>query len=187
MNIYSWIIIGCWAPFLGYWAYASVGTKRNKTGTLLSIPTASRILLFIAVAAALAVEAHAPHSEVPPAPDPFFAALGCIICASGIAFAVWARYHLGRNWGMPMSEKEDRELVSTGPYAFVRHPIYTGVILGLIGSAAVSGGWWWLIALIGASYFIIAALREEAMLSKELPAGYPEYRARTRMLVPFIW
>ena len=59
--------------------------------------------------------------------------------ASGIGLAIWARIHLGRNWGMPTSQKADPELVTTGPYRFVRHPIYTGLLVALLGTALAVG------------------------------------------------
>src|SRR6185503_8446049 len=104
----------------------------------------------------------------------------------GITFAIWARYTLGRNWGMPMSVKEKPELVTSGPYALVRHPIYTGVLLALLGSTFVVGLWWLIIFAVGTIYFLYSAAREEALMMKEFPNEYPAYKARTKMLIPLI-
>jgi protein-S-isoprenylcysteine O-methyltransferase Ste14 len=62
------------------------------------------------------------------------AAIGALVFACGIALAVWARLHLGRNWGMPMTQRAEPELVTSGPYRFVRHPIYTGLLTALLGT-----------------------------------------------------
>lgn len=184
MNIYTGVVAGAWAVFIVYWAISGAQAKPSK-----ATPAARRVillrtllLLVLALAAVLAGKAGdlvRPH--------PLFPALGSALTVIGIACAIWARYHLGRNWGMPMTEKQGRELITSGPYAYVRHPIYTGVILALIGSAGVSGGLWLIIALTGIVYFVLAAHEEEAMLTKEFPGSYPEYRAGTKMLIPFIW
>jgi len=63
--------------------------------------------------------------------------VGVALCALGIGLAIWARTYLGRNWGMPMSRKENPELVTSGPYAYVRHPIYTGLLIAMLGSVTV--------------------------------------------------
>jgi len=87
----------------------------------------------------------------------------------GLALAVWARLYLGRNWGMPMSQKADPELVTTGPYRRVRHPIYSGIILAMIGTTiAVSLYWLVAVVLIGA-YFTYSAITEERFMASGGP------------------
>src|SRR5947209_8328832 len=66
--------------------------------------------------------------------------------AAGLAFAIWARRCIGRNWGTPMSQKEEPELVISGPYRRVRHPIYAGILAAGTGTA-VALSWAWLIAV----------------------------------------
>jgi protein-S-isoprenylcysteine O-methyltransferase Ste14 len=66
------------------------------------------------------------------------AVIGAVLFACGIALAVWARLHLGRNWGMPMTQRAEPELVTSGPYRFVRHPIYTGLQAAMLGTALVN-------------------------------------------------
>jgi protein-S-isoprenylcysteine O-methyltransferase Ste14 len=104
----------------------------------------------------------------------------------GLALAVWARVYIGRNWGMPMSRKDEPDLVTTGPYHTIRHPIYSGMILGMIGTA-IAVSWYWVIAvvLLGA-YFIYSAVHEERYMADQFPATYPDYKRSTKMLVPFI-
>ena len=85
-----------------------------------------------------------------------------------------------------MSRKDEPELVTTGPYRFVRHPIYTGIILAAVGTA-VAGNWLWLtVVALMAGYFVYAAVVEERYLTVQFPDAYPAYRRSTWMLVPFV-
>jgi protein-S-isoprenylcysteine O-methyltransferase Ste14 len=112
---------------------------------------------------------------------------GLVALAAGLALAVWARVYLGRNWGMPMSEKEAPELVTSGPYRFVRHPIYSGLLLAMLGSA-LAATLFWLVPLAGlGGYFIYSARVEERLMTRSFPEAYPAYRARSKMLVPFVF
>ena len=88
---------------------------------------------------------------------------------------------------MPMTEKADPELVTGGPYRRIRHPIYSGIILAMIGTMlAVDWYWGFVVALAGA-YFIFSAVVEERNMARDFPSTYPEYKHRTKMLVPFIF
>jgi protein-S-isoprenylcysteine O-methyltransferase Ste14 len=86
-----------------------------------------------------------------------------------------------------MSEKVDPELVTTGPYSRVRHPIYSGIILAMIGTA-IAVSWYWLLAvvLLGA-YFVYSAVMEERYIAGLFPDTYPAYKRSTKMLVPFVF
>ena len=118
--------------------------------------------------------------------DPWRAALGLVLFAVGLAFAVWARAHIGRNWGGPMSQKDAPELVTAGPYGLVRHPIYSGVLVAGVGTA-VALSWEGMIAVVLAGvYFVYSATVEERYLTEQFPDTYPVYRRSTKMLVPFI-
>jgi protein-S-isoprenylcysteine O-methyltransferase Ste14 len=86
-----------------------------------------------------------------------------------------------------MSEKADPELVTTGPYSSIRHPIYSGMILAMIGTAiAVSPSWLVAVAVLGA-YFVYSAVVEERFMAGRFPGSYPEYKRSARMLIPFIF
>lgn len=111
---------------------------------------------------------------------------GAALFALGIALAIWARVHLGRNWGMPMTRMIDPELVTSGPYRFVRHPIYSGLLLGLLGTALVTSLIGLTVVLVFGAYFYYSASVEEKNLGAAFPAEYSAYRARTKMLVPFL-
>jgi protein-S-isoprenylcysteine O-methyltransferase Ste14 len=113
--------------------------------------------------------------------------VGVGLCVVGLAFAVWARVYLGRNWGMPMSLRQGHELVTSGPYAYVRHPIYTGLILAMIGSAVTVSLLWLILFALYFSYFLFSARAEETMMLAQFPDAYPAYRRRTKMLIPFVF
>lgn len=112
--------------------------------------------------------------------------IGVVLTVIGVAFAFWARFSIGTNWGMPMTLKENRELVTRGPYHFVRHPIYTGVMLALVGTAVAISLWWLTIIVIYFAFFLYSARTEERMLTQEFPEAYPAYKKRTKMLIPFV-
>lgn len=107
------------------------------------------------------------------------------LALAGIAFAWWARIHLGKLWSGGIERMEAHRVVEGGPYAIVRHPIYTGLIAALVPAAVVHAT---LLALIGPVLFALGfglkARVEERFLETEL-GGYDEYRRRVPMLVPF--
>jgi protein-S-isoprenylcysteine O-methyltransferase Ste14 len=105
---------------------------------------------------------------------------------SGLGLAVWARIYIGRNWGMPMTEKDEPELVTSGPYELVRHPIYSGILLALVGTSLATNIYWLFVALVIAVYFIYSARVEERSLTRTFPTAYPSYRAKTKMLIPLV-
>jgi protein-S-isoprenylcysteine O-methyltransferase Ste14 len=109
------------------------------------------------------------------------------LAAVGFLFCWWARLHLGRLWSGFITRKEGHHIVDTGPYALVRHPIYTGVLTAAIATTAIKGS---VHAFIGLGMLIIAyqlkARLEERCLSEELGSEtYGAYRRRVPMLVPF--
>jgi protein-S-isoprenylcysteine O-methyltransferase Ste14 len=113
--------------------------------------------------------------------------LGAALTLAGIAFAIWARVHLGRNWSGVPSIKKDHELVTSGPYRFVRHPIYTGIIAALLGTAFVDGLPWLVAFVIFGIVFVMRIPVEEKFMMQFFPDQYPEYRKRTKALVPFVY
>jgi protein-S-isoprenylcysteine O-methyltransferase Ste14 len=112
------------------------------------------------------------------------AEVGAIVCIIGLLFAIWARVTLGRSWGMPMTLHDDPELVTSGPYRYVRHPIYTALSLMLIGTSLVYPIVI-LPCLITIVYCTFAARREERDMEQRFPA-YAAYRQRSKFIVPFL-
>jgi len=112
--------------------------------------------------------------------------IGLTLLIAGLAFAVWARVHLGRNWSGSVTVKEGHELIRSGPYAYVRHPIYTGLITAVLGTAIVSGT---LRAAVGLVIITVSLLRklrtEEAFMRETFPGEYERYSADVPGLLPF--
>jgi protein-S-isoprenylcysteine O-methyltransferase Ste14 len=114
---------------------------------------------------------------------------GLVLDLAGVAFAIWARLTLGRNWsGMVVTVKERHELVQTGPYAIVRHPIYAGLLLAIAGTALTLGT---LAGYLGVIAGLVAAMIrvsiEERLMADRFGDAHQAYRQRTRKLVPFVW
>ena len=118
--------------------------------------------------------------------SPIIGATGAVVFASGLALAIWGRVHLGRNWGLPMSEKTEPELITSGPYRLVRHPIYWGLLAGLLGTALVTNLIGLILGPILGLHFYYCAAVEEKNLTATFPSAYPAYQTRTKMLIPFV-
>jgi protein-S-isoprenylcysteine O-methyltransferase Ste14 len=172
------VIFIIWAVFWVGWLLAALTAKRGPTRRRVRAPTIILVVVFVLLRAF--------RTSGLPVHSPALKAVGLVVFVIGLAVAVWARICLGRNWGMPMSEKDEPELVTSGPYRFVRNPIYTGLLLGVLGTALATN----LVALVAfavlGAYFIYSAKVEEGILVKAFPTTYPSYRARTKLLIPFL-
>jgi protein-S-isoprenylcysteine O-methyltransferase Ste14 len=118
--------------------------------------------------------------------SPALGAVGTVLFAVGLALAIWARVHIGRNWGMPMTQKAEPELVTSGPYRLIRHPIYSGLLLALLGTALLNNLIGLAIVALLTGYFYYATSVEERNLTATFPEAYPAYRAHTKRLIPFV-
>lgn len=118
--------------------------------------------------------------------SPILGAIGAVLSVMGLAVAIWARIHLGRNWGMPMTQRAEPELVTSGPYAVVRHPIYTGLLLAIVGSSLAINVIGLLLAVVLGANFYHSAIVEERNMAAAFPSEYPKYRARTKLMLPFL-
>ncbi|RWH31510.1 isoprenylcysteine carboxylmethyltransferase family protein [Mesorhizobium sp.] len=109
------------------------------------------------------------------------------LIAIGIAFAWWARLHLGRLWSGTVTAKADHRVVDSGPYRLVRHPIYTGLLVSILATMAAKGTVW---GVAGAALLLVGivlkARLEESFLRGELGPAYDDYARRVPMLVPFV-
>ena|ERR1039458_3617128 len=114
--------------------------------------------------------------------------MGDVTVLIGLIIALWARTILGGNWSASVTFKEDHELIERGPYRFVRHPIYTSILLMILGTAIISGRAGPFLALIICFLVYWQRLRqEEALLTKHFPETYPGYKSRTKALIPFLF
>lgn len=177
MPLRSYIFIA-WGVFWAFWLIAAFGAKQGARGTGFRFPgllvVVAVVLLRVFKPQNLAVHGVAFH------------VVGVTLFVAGLGLAVWARIYLGRNWGMPMTKKDEPELVTSGPYRFVRHPIYSGLLLAILGTALATNLYFLIaLAVIGA-YFVYSATVEERLMTSSFPTVYPNYRARTKMLIPFV-
>lgn len=181
-----WAISACWAVFIVVWAITSFRAKTSVRRGLNSAGVLWRIFVLVVV---VVLSQGVARGWIPrPTPFPYAVQLvGVALAALGIGFAIWARMTLGQNWGMPMTLREKPELVTGGPYAHVRHPIYTGIIFAMLGTALTVGAWWFFVLLIAFGYFVISARQEEKDMVQHFPDAYPAYMTRTKRLIPFVY
>lgn len=191
MAIAHWIIPALWLVFLVYWAIAAIGVKRNVEAT----PWWKQSALRLAIAALAVVALYVPatrrtlrmvQAHAHAADGALAATIGTLLVVLGIGLAIYARVYLGRNWGTPMSRKKNPELVTGGPYAFVRHPIYGGITLAMLGTTIGLTVIWLLPLILSVPYFIYSARREQEFMCRQFGETYRAYMRRTKMLVPFV-
>jgi len=188
--IYSWLIFTSWLTLIGWWTLSGAAMTRG-TGRrwVWWREIALRLGFFALVLMGLRVAATS--GAVPNAVDAFntsglLGLIGCLFCALGIALAILARSVLSRNWGTPLADGNGAALVTTGPYAYVRHPIYGGMLLAMIGSAIGESVLWLLPLVVYGPQFVLSARREESLLLEQFPQRYRDYMKHTRMLLPFV-
>jgi protein-S-isoprenylcysteine O-methyltransferase Ste14 len=180
----------CWVVLWIYWLISALSAKKSvRSGSWWSSGVIRLVILFAVVfLIRLIASRHflADISRRAHAPGGVAAAIGVIVCVAGVALAIWARVHIGQNWGMPTSLREEPELVTSGPYAYIRHPIYSGLLLAMLGSALAASPNWLALFVACFVYFVYAARVEEGHMTKQFPDVYPAYQQRTKMLIPFL-
>lgn len=184
MNLYHQVIGISWLAFFAAWGILAMvfggSGQHNYSPRSIGI----RLLLLVAMFIGFVLSGRI-HIQTSGVHTTEMAAAGAVLCIAGLVFATWARVVLGRNWGMPMTIHEDPELVTSGPYRYVRHPIYTGLIAMWAGTSLVYPHF----TLPGAvviAFSIFSAWREEQDMEQRFPEIYPEYRKRSKMLLPFL-
>lgn len=182
MYVIDIIIVLCWGAFWIYWLAASIRVKsgRIRWGRFAALRVVMILVLLLLVRLKFFKGRHMLASA------PWLQGIGLVLVMLGLALAVWARGYLGRNWGMPMTEKADPELVTTGPYSSIRHPIYSGLILAMAGTAVAIGLYWLIVVAVLGGYFIYSAIMEERYMARIFPGTYPRYKDETKMLIPYI-
>jgi protein-S-isoprenylcysteine O-methyltransferase Ste14 len=168
-----------WIVFWAYWLASASTSKESVSGGWRTRLTGVGAIGVFLIAGVLRDGSLAVHSVI-------VASIGALLFACGIALAVWARVHLGGNWGMPTSQRADPDLVTSGPYRFVRHPIYSGLLMAMLGTALVNNLLGLIVVAVLIAYFYYCGIVEEHNLATAFPAAYPEYKSRTKMLVPFL-
>jgi protein-S-isoprenylcysteine O-methyltransferase Ste14 len=187
MYIYADIIGIAWILWALIWLVAALGAKKTTRRNWSWIISRLVLLVLVILALQYGYVGNTANSTNQYVASPTLALLGVVLTLLGLLLAIWARYYLGGNWGAPMSHKAEPELVTDGPYATIRHPIYTGILLAFVGSALALGWWYLIFFVVFGAYFVYAATQEEKRMTAEFPNQYPAYKARTSMLVPFIF
>jgi protein-S-isoprenylcysteine O-methyltransferase Ste14 len=186
--VYRWLFPILWLVFIAFWIAMARGGKavaeRESVYSRLShyLPLAIGVYLLAA-----------PHVPIAVLNDRFVpltlwpVRLGAALTVAGVAFAIWARMWIAGNWSSDVTLKRDHELIVDGPYAFVRHPIYTGILLGLIGTALAVGEWRALLGVaIAAGAYWRKLTIEESVMRRQFGEAYARYAERVPALVPFV-
>lgn len=179
------LCLAAWVAWVAYWRFMSFFTLRKKKSEGLialqhGLPTAIGLLLIF-------------HGAFFPelAFENLYAGavcwLGVPLTIAGFIFAIWARLHLGKYWSGTVALKHGHKLIDTGPYAFVRHPIYTGLLTAVLGSAIAAGtleGYIGFFIMVPA--YIIKWRREEKLMKQEFGSPWDDYVARTKAIIPYL-
>ncbi len=190
---YRWLFTSLFLLMWGGWAVLWIAMSHGVKEAAQSETAVSRL----SHVGPLLVAAYLLASPAPlPAPvldDRFVplaiwpAALGAALGYAGLAFCAWARVTIAANWSSDVQLKRDHELIVVGPYRWVRHPIYTGVLLMFLGTALAVGEWRGLLAVAVAAAAFWRKLRlEEAVMSRQFGEAYARYAERVPALVPFL-
>ncbi len=184
----DYLVPAVWLIGLVYWIAAARGAKKTR----LAAPAPQQIphhLLGLLSGLLFCVPFRGTflHRFLIPRSDGS-AVIGLAVLVAGMGFAFWARASLGRNWSAVVTLKEDHRLIRTGPYAIVRHPIYTGLLTAVLGSAVALGRvhHFVALALVFAAYWRKSRI-EERWLAQEFSAEYETYRREVPALIPFLF
>lgn len=186
--LYKYVIPFLWLAWAVYWLLSA--SKVKATAREESIASRAAHLVPMIVAILLVMPLPLPWGflgkrMLPGGPATHW--IAAAVVAAGLAFTVWARVHLGKNWSGTVTVKRDHELIRSGPYHFVRHPIYSGALLAVAGTAIARGEWRGLLAVL----ILFAALwrklqHEERWMGEAFGEDYAKYRSEVAALIPFV-
>ena len=179
------VIAFCWLVFAIVWVVSAFFVKRTVEQSLGWV----RIVVFLVVIGVLRRATHFAglRQSLWPA-SALSGTIAVLITVAGLIVAVWARATLGRNWSGTVTFKENHELIERGPYAYVRHPIYSGLLLMGLGTAIESARLESFLTL--ALVLVMLAIKaryEERLMIRHFPEAYPQYRRRVKALIPGVW
>jgi protein-S-isoprenylcysteine O-methyltransferase Ste14 len=189
-RFYDALFLIMWVAWITYWWTLSQRAKANARRESAASRRSYVLTLLLAVALLALPDQRIPiinERFLPAAAWPLRAGIGAAVTLAGLLFTVWAREHLGNNWSDVVSIKVDHELVTSGPYRVVRHPIYTGLLVAFLGQAIARGEWQGLIAVALAWWAFWRKLRvEERLMREQFGPAYEAYSRRVAALVPFV-
>jgi protein-S-isoprenylcysteine O-methyltransferase Ste14 len=190
--MHGWIVLGrgliamLWVGWLAYWVVAARHTLTNQRTESLLTGASYRVLLVLGIIL-LAFPAYRlrPANPILWPQSAVTVAIGLGLVIIGLSIAVWARYHLGRYWSGRITLKVDHQVIQSGPYAFVRHPIYSGILLALLGTVISIGTVRSCLAIVLMFLsFVVKLTLEERWLGSHFGAEYEKYRRRVKALIP---
>ncbi|MBV8415403.1 MAG: isoprenylcysteine carboxylmethyltransferase family protein [Verrucomicrobia bacterium] len=192
--MHGWVVLGrgiigiLWVAWVAYWLVAARHTLTNQRTESLLTGASYRILLVLGIIL-LAYPGYrlGPTNPLLWPQSAITVAIGMGLTIIGLSIAVWARRHLGKYWSGRITLKVDHHVIQTGPYAFVRHPIYSGILLALLGTVISIGTVRSCIAIAFMfASFVVKLKIEERWLRAHLGAEYEEYRRRVKALIPSV-
>lgn len=177
-----------WIVFIVYWRIKAINTKatQRREPAASGILRVFMILVVIIVLSTTRIPLHWLYLQLwPVGLLPFWS--GAVVTIGGLLFAVWAREHLGSNWSSSVSIKQGHELITSGPYGVVRHPIYTGILTGFLGMAMAISQVRGFIAFVLMFLVLWSKLRmEERWMHSQFGETYAAYARQTAALVPYL-
>jgi len=182
LDICGWLWIG-WAFIWIVSANFTLKTKQRETIQRLqhTIPTTFCLIAIFHRGSVPELDWGRAHNSA------ILSWIGMGLTVVGHAFSIWARAHLGKYWSGTVALKQDHRLITSGPYAFVRHPIYTGLLLAVFGSALAAGTVEAIVSFcIVVPAYIIKWRREERLMRQEFGAAYEEYARNTKAIIPYL-
>ena len=182
------IILACWWIFLTVWIVNAARTKTTVQRQSVASMMAHRLPVGFGWWLLIITPTWSPFLSRQLLPrTPMLNAFSVALCACGLTFTIWARQTLAGNWSSDVTFKQNHELIRKGPYRYVRHPIYTGLLVMFAGTSLYIGQ---LRCLLGfplvAIGFWIKLRQEERLLVRHFPEAYPNYRREVKALVPFV-
>jgi protein-S-isoprenylcysteine O-methyltransferase Ste14 len=188
-GVYATVVGSLWLVWALYWLASAANvkaTQRRESFASRSTHLAAMVLAAVLLSAPAIPNVPILYEPMVP-PGAITALPGCMLLLTGLAFSAWARAHLGRNWSGRVTLKEDHELIRSGPYAIVRHPIYTGLLVAIAGTALVLSEWRGLLAVLVMAVSYWRKLRiEEQLLCGTFGDSYRRYSEHTAALIPYL-
>jgi len=182
-SVYSWLVYAGWGALVIHLIVAGRNVKRDE-----QVDLGQSFGLMYALIAAFALPYVPIFAFVNWAPvSTALSIIGLLIFVVGIGFFIAARQTLGRNWSQTVSAKQDPQLVTDGPYHYVRHPMYGAGLIACAGAAIVVGGAFVFMLITLLPIFLWRVGAEDRLMTQQFPSHYPDYMRHTKRLIPFVW